>query len=230
VEAVAGDDVPTRFIGGDLKTLLYMTQLAAISQDPWFSRVGSIESADHVALDLDPPEGVPFARVLDIARWIHDELTRLDVIGYPKTSGADGLHIYLPLPPGMPYEAGLLFCQIVATVVAEKHPQVATVERHVKNRGARVYVDYLQNIRGKTLATAYSARASEYAGVSTPLTWAEIHDGVRREDFTILSVPDRLASMGDIWKALRTSKGTDLSRISRYTAAGKVSAARRKMG
>ena len=122
VEPVPGDDVPSRFIGGNLKTLLHMTQLAAISQDPWFSRVTSLEAADHVALDLDPSEGVPFARVLDVARWIHDELDHIGAVGFPKTSGADGLHIYIPLPPGIPYEAGLIFCQIVATVVAQKHP------------------------------------------------------------------------------------------------------------
>ena len=218
VERVPGDDVPSRFIGGNLKTLLHMTQLAAISQDPWFSRVASLDAADHVALDLDPAEGVPFARVLDVARWIHDELDHLGAIGFPKTSGADGLHIYIPLPPGIPYEAGLIFCQIVATVVAQKHPQIATVERHVKNRGARVYVDYLQNILGKTLATAYSARASDYAGVSTPLTWQEVHEGVRREDFTIQTLPARLTAVGDLWKALRTSKGIDLSRISRCSS------------
>ncbi|MEP7307394.1 MAG: DNA ligase D [Acidobacteriota bacterium] len=216
VEPVAGDDVPSRFIGGNLKTLLHMTQLAAISQDPWFSRVASIDAADHVALDLDPPEGVGFDRVLDIARWIHDELEHIGAVGFPKTSGADGIHIYIPLPPGMPYEAGLIFCQIVATIVAQKHPEIATVERHVKARGARVYVDYLQNIRGKTLATAYSARASDYAGVSAPLTWKEIHDGVRREDFTIQTMPARLTAVGDLWKGLRTSKGVDLSRISRF--------------
>ena len=216
VEPVRDDDVPSRFIGGNLKTLLHMTQLAAISQDPWFSRVASIDAADHVALDLDPPEGVGFDRVLDIARWIHDELERIGAVGFPKTSGADGIHIYIPLPPGMPYEAGLIFCQIVATIVAQKHPEIATVERHVKSRGARVYVDYLQNIRGKTLATAYSARASDYAGVSAPLTWKEIHDGVRREDFTIQTMPARLAAVGDLWKGLRTSKGVDLSRISRF--------------
>jgi bifunctional non-homologous end joining protein LigD len=218
VESVPGDDVPTRFIGGNLKTLLHMTQLAAISQDPWFSRVTSLDNADHVALDLDPAEGVPFARVLDVARWVHDELDHIGAVGFPKTSGADGLHIYIPLPPGIPYQAGLLFCQIVATMVAQKHPEVATVERQVKARGARVYVDYLQNILGKTLATAYSARASDYAGVSTPLTWREVHEGVRREDFTIQTMPARLTAVGDLWKALRTSKGIDLSRISRFKA------------
>jgi bifunctional non-homologous end joining protein LigD len=217
VERVRGDKtVPSRFIGGNLMTLLYMTQLAAISQDPWFSRVQSPEDADYVALDLDPMPGVGFARVLEVARWIHEELDALGAPGVPKTSGADGLHVYIPLPPGTPYAAGLLFCQIVATVVANKHPKAATVERAVAARGKRVYVDYLQNIMGKTLATAYSARASAYAGVSTPLTWREVDAGVTREDFTIETVPARLREVGDLWKALRTAKGVDLSRVSQY--------------
>jgi bifunctional non-homologous end joining protein LigD len=205
-----------QFVGGALATLLYMTQLASISQDPWFSRVQSVDDVDCVALDLDPPDGVPFARVLDVARWIHDELDALGVAGFPKTSGADGLHIYLPMPPGTPYEAGQLFCQIIATVVTQKHPKAATTERSVAARGTRIYVDYLQNGLGKTIATAYSARASEYAGVSTPLTWREIDDGVRREDFTIQTVPARLKKVGDLWAGLRKSKGVDLTRVSRY--------------
>jgi bifunctional non-homologous end joining protein LigD len=127
----------------------------------------------------------------------------------------------LPLAPGTSYEAGRLFCQIVATVVANKHPKAATVERTVKLRGRRVYIDFLQNIPGKTLATAYSARASEYAGVSTPLTWAEIDEGVARENFTIQSIPARLARVGDLWKPLRTSKGVDLSRVERYVRRAK---------
>src|SRR5205085_12203703 len=122
-------------VGGSLKTLLYTTQLAAISQDPWFSRVQHPELADHVALDLDPSEGVPFPQVLDVARWIRDELASLGVTGWPKTSGAGGLHVYIPLPPRTPYEAGLLFCQIVATVVSQKHSKAATIERSVAARG-----------------------------------------------------------------------------------------------
>ena len=203
-------------IGGDLKTLLHMTQLAAISQDPWFSRVRTAAFADHVALDLDPMPDVAFARVLDVARWIRDELRSLGVTGVPKTSGADGLHIYIPLPPETPFEAGLLFCQIVATVVANKHPRQATVDRAVRARGERVYIDYLQNIPGKTLATAYSARASAYAGVSTPLAWQEIEEGVSREDFTMRSLPARLKAVGDLWAALRNARGADLSRVARY--------------
>ena len=112
----------------------------------------------------------------------------------------------------------MIFCQIIATVVANKHPKHATVERMVQARGQRVYVDFLQNIQGKTLATAYSARASEYAGVSTPLTWKEVDEGVRREDFTMKTVPARLAKVGDLWAALRKSKGVDLSKVARYAS------------
>ena len=215
-EVVSVAERRPQIIGGTLKTLLYTAQLAAISQDPWFSRVQHAQFADYVALDLDPSEGVPFARVLDVARWVHDELETLGALGVPKTSGASGLHVYVPLPAGTPYDAGLLFCQIVATVVAQKHPKVATVERSVRARGKRVYVDFMQNVLGKTLATAYSARASDYAGVSTPLSWREIDEGLEREDFTIESVPGRLTKVGDLWGELRKSKGIDLARVTRY--------------
>jgi len=214
VETMPGDtDVPSRLIGGSLLTLLYMAQLAAISQDPWFSRVASPGCPDHIAIDLDPMPGVTFAQVLDVARWVHDELDARGIPGFPKTSGSDGLHIYIPLRPDTPYEVALLFAQLVATVVAQKHPRQATVTRSVHARGAKVYVDYLQNVRGKTLAAAYSARGSDYAGVSTPLTWDEVHEGIRREDFTILTVPGRLREAGDLWAGLRKSKGVDLVRV-----------------
>ncbi len=213
VQSVAATDGRLQLIGGDLKTLLYTCQLAAISQDPWFSRVQSPGEPDQVALDLDPADGVSFEQVLDVARWIHDELHTLGVQAWPKTSGASGVHIFIPLAPHTPFEAGLLFCQLVATLVSEKHPKAATVERAVRARGARVYVDYLQNIEGKTLASAYSVRASEYAGVSTPLTWKEVDRGVRREDFTIRTVPDRLATMGDLWAHIHSTPGIDLRTI-----------------
>jgi bifunctional non-homologous end joining protein LigD len=204
-----------QIIGGSLKTLLYMTQLAAISQDPWFSRVMHPEFADYAAFDLDPPDEVPFARVLDVARWIRDELDALGAIGVAKTSGSDGLHIYVPLPAGTPYEAGMIYCQIVAALVERKHPRQATTERAGKARGKRVYIDCLQNIPGKTLATAYSARASSYAGVSTPVTWQEIDEGFDRTDFTIATTPARFETVGDLWAKLRKSKGVDLHKVAR---------------
>ncbi len=214
-EDVGTADKRQHVIGGSLLTLMYTTQLAAISQDPWFSRLPNPEFADCAAFDLDPSAGVSFEQVLNVARWIRDELATLGAIGVPKTSGADGLHIYIPLPEATPFEAGLLYCQIVATVVAHKHPKVATVERSVRSRGKRVYIDCFQNVQSKTLASAYSVRASEYAGVSTPLTWDEVEHGIDPHDFTLTTVPTRLSRVGDLWKPLRHSKGVDLSRVAR---------------
>jgi bifunctional non-homologous end joining protein LigD len=136
------------------------------------------------------------------------------VTGVPKTSGSSGLHIYIPLAPGTSYESGMLFCQIVATVIASRHPKIATVERTVRaRRKGTVYVDFLQNILGKTLATAYSARASAYAGVSTPLTWKEVFDGVDPREFTIVTAPQRFKAVGDLWKPLRTAKPANLETV-----------------
>ena len=203
-----------RLIGGSLTTLLYMTQIAAISQDPWFSRVQSPPDMDHCAIDLDPTDHATFDKVLDVARWVRDELASLNVPGFPKTSGASGLHIYIPLPPHTSYESGQLFCQIVATIVATRHPKVATVERMVARRPrGTIYVDFLQNILGKTIATAYSARASDYAGVSTPLSWKEVDAGVDPREFTVRTAPARFRRAGDVWKGLRTTTPADLETV-----------------
>jgi bifunctional non-homologous end joining protein LigD len=214
VETVtSGSDRRPHLIGGDLATLLYSAQLGSISQDPWFSRVGSEAIVDHVAIDLDPPDGLPFARVLEAALRVRDELARLKTVGFPKTSGSGGLHIYVPMPAGTTYDAGLIYCQIVATMVANKYPKLATVERAVAARGKRIYVDYLQNIQSKTLASAYSPRANDFAGVSTPLTWDEIEAGVTPQDFTVGNFQDRLDAVGDLWAGLRKARGADLRRV-----------------
>jgi bifunctional non-homologous end joining protein LigD len=211
IERVPGADVPTMFIGGELKTLLYMTQLAAISQDPWFSKMQALDEADVVAIDLDPQPGATFRQIQDVALWVHEELERLKVPSFPKTSGSEGLHIFIPLPSGTSYQAGVLFCQIVATMVATKHPKVATIERMVKRRRDKtVYVDYLQNIPGKTLACAYSARASAFAGVSAPLRWSEVGDQISPRDFTIKTIEARVKKVGDLWAGLRTVEPADL--------------------
>jgi bifunctional non-homologous end joining protein LigD len=209
---IAGDDVALRVVGGDLVTLLYMVQLAVISQDPWFARAQSPQEIDFAAIDLDPMEKASPSRVRDVARWVRDELELLGVTGHLKTSGARGLHIYLPLRPGTPFEAGLLFCRLIASVVAGRHPDAATVERALKRRDpAAVYLDCMQNGFGKTLASAYSARASAFAGVSTPLTWAELDAGpVDPRAFTIRTLPGRLRDVGDLWAGLRKARGIDL--------------------
>ncbi|MEP7116069.1 MAG: DNA ligase D [Acidobacteriota bacterium] len=210
-ESLPDDDVPARLIGGSLTTLLYMAQLASISMDPFFSTIDALSTPDQVAIDLDPQPGATFANILEVARWVHEILDRAGVVGFPKTSGSEGLHIFVPLRPGTPYQAGMLFCQIVATMIATAHPTVATVERTVRKRKpGTIYVDYLQNIEGKTLACAYSARASRFAGVSAPLTWDEVHGDAHPERFTLTTMLDRVRSVGDLWAGLRQHEGVDL--------------------
>lgn len=211
-----GDGGRERLIGGSLTTMLYMAQLACISLDPWFSRVTDPIHQDFAAIDLDPGDGVPFARVLDVARWVKEELDRLKIPAVAKTSGSSGMHIYIRLPPETTYETGQLLCHLIATLVSSKHPRVATIERMVKKRPAgTVYVDYLQNILGKSLAAAYAVRASDYAGVSTPLTWNEVAEGVNPRDFTLRTAPTRFRDVGDLWAPIRTGTAVDLARVLR---------------
>jgi bifunctional non-homologous end joining protein LigD len=134
----------------------------------------------------------------------------------PKTSVSRGLHIYVPLPRGTTYETGQLLCHKVATIVSEKHPKVATIERWVKRRPrGTIYVDYLQNILGKTLATAYSVRATEFAGVSTPLSWKEVAPGLDPRAFNIRTALDRFTKVGDLWAPVRTGPTVDLQAVLR---------------
>jgi len=202
-----------RLIGGGASTLLYTIQLGAISFDPWFVRADAPDVAVDVAIDLDPMPDVPFSQVLDVARWLRDELVRLGVPAFPKTSGATGIHIFIPMPPGTPLEAGLLLCRLVCTPVAAAHHEACTLERSIPKRGARVYLDCYQNIRGKALASVYSVRANEFAGVSTPLLWSEVDAGVDPHDFTMTTIEARLGEVGDLWAALRASPGVDLAAV-----------------
>ncbi|MGH7637298.1 MAG: DNA ligase D [Gemmatimonadaceae bacterium] len=204
VESVADDGITTqhRLIGGDLATLLYIIQLGAVSTDPWHSRVQSIADADYSIVDLDPGPKATFKRVVRVARWVKEVLDEFGLRAVPKTSGASGIHIVLPLPAGMGYDVSVTLAELVARRVNEKHPKETTVVRAVKARPAdAVYVDYLQNIRGKTVASVYSARAETHASVSTPLEWDELTDDLDPRDFTIHNVPERIRRLGDLWAA-----------------------------
>lgn len=205
VELVADPSDPSlsprrRFIGGDLATLLYTVQLGAISADPWHSRVGSLGDADYAIVDLDPGPTATFGAVRDVARWTKDELDAMGIRAVLKTSGASGLHVVIPFPPGIPNEAARLLAELVATRVVHGHERLATIERRVSARppGA-VYVDYLQNIRGKTVASVYALRAEPDATVSTPLRWEELDDALDPRRFTIDTMLPRLAAVGDLW-------------------------------
>jgi bifunctional non-homologous end joining protein LigD len=208
VESVSDEGMTTadRLVGGDLATLLYLVQLGAISVDPWHSRVQSIQSADYAIIDLDPGPRARFSHVVEVAHVVKETLDELGLHGVPKTSGASGMHVALPLPSGVPNEGARMLAELVATRVADRIPKIATIERWVKSRPAgAIYVDFLQNIRGKTVAGVYSVRAQSTATVSTPLDWKEITEDLDPTAFTIETVPDRLRKRGDLWaKGMKT--------------------------
>lgn len=148
----------------------------------------------------------------DVARSIHEALDRRHVPALVKTSGATGLHVYVPLAPRTTFDTARKFCERIAAAIAAKHPRVVTVEREIARRGRRVYIDCLQNLRSKTLACAYSARASAFAGVSTPLKWAELETAEPR-DFTPRTMEIRLRTQGDLWAELRKTRGVNVAQV-----------------
>ena len=204
-----GADKETRIIGGDLLTLLYTIQLGAISVDPWHSRVQSLEYADYTIIDLDPGPRANFGRVVQAARWAKEVIDGFGLHAAIKTSGSTGLHIYLPLPSNTPNDAATLVAQMIATKVADAHPKEATIERSVKARGAAtVYVDFLQNIQGKTVAGPYCVRAKPGATVSTPLKWTELTDDLDPREFHLGNAAERFEKLGDIWSEAMRKKNS----------------------
>jgi bifunctional non-homologous end joining protein LigD len=208
IEDADGDQVD-RLVGGSLATLLYQVQLGTISVDPWHSRVQSLGFADYSVIDLDPGPRAKFERVVEVATLVKEELDRLGLVAAIKTSGASGLHIFLPLPPRTSNESALLVAQIVATRVAMANPKEATVERTVADRPkSTVYVDYLQNVLGKSVAAAYAVRARPGATVSTPIEWSELTPKLDPRDFTIETVQDRFKRVGDLWSPALKSRNS----------------------
>jgi bifunctional non-homologous end joining protein LigD len=197
-----------RLVGGDpslhpgqaLATLLYTVQLGSIVVNSWHSRVGSLEYPDYTVLDLDPGPDVPFTRVVEVARLVHDQLTRQGLVGVPKTSGSRGLHILVPLPPETSYDVSARLAEEVAGTVAGSHPEIATVERALGDRPAgTVYVDPMQNAYGKTLASVFSARARVGATVSAPLTWRQVAPSLDARRWTITTVPKQRQALTGRW-------------------------------
>jgi bifunctional non-homologous end joining protein LigD len=213
VAVIRTDGEPQRrLIGGKLATLLYTIQLGAISWDPWHSRTGALKSADYTILDLDPGPGADFRRVVEVALRIREELDELGLHGAVKTSGSEGIHIYLPLPPRTTLETAALLGRVIATRVADRYPKEATVARMTRKRPrGTVYIDFLQNSLSKSVAGVYAVRARPIPTVSTPLRWEELTSDLDLRDFTINTVPDRVRRIGDIWSRMM-AEPNDLSR------------------
>lgn len=198
---VASDGAPRpRLVGKTISTVLYTVQLGCIGVDPWHARIDSLSTPDYAILDLDPGARVPFARIVQVALWIKAELDAAGLHGIAKTSGSRGIHIYMPLPRQSSDAQALAVAQRIAARVAQTHPSEATVTRDLHERGPdTVYVDCLQNARGKTVAAAYCVRAVDGARVSMPLRWSELTPSLDPHAFTIRTAPERIARLGDLW-------------------------------
>lgn len=192
-------------------TLIYMANLGCIEINPWNARTGSLDNPDYIVIDLDPSDKNEFKEVIEVAQAFHELLNDLELEGYCKTSGASGLHIYLPLGAKYTFEEGRDFCKLLCTIIQEKLPTITTMERSLKARKGRIYLDYLQNRPGQTLASVYCVRPKPGAPVSTPLLWKEVNSKLDKDDFTIFTLKERLEKHADLFKAV-LGKGIDIEK------------------
>jgi bifunctional non-homologous end joining protein LigD len=179
------------FICDDMETLLYLANLGTIPLHIWSSRVRTLQNPDWCILDLDP-KGAPFTDVIRVAYAVHDLCEEMDLPSFPKTSGSTGLHVLLPLGGQCTYEQSRSLGEVMARIVCQRLPEIATTTRAVGARGGRIYVDFLQNGHGRLLVSPFSVRPVPGARVSTPLRWKEVKAGLDPALFTIRSLPDRL--------------------------------------
>jgi bifunctional non-homologous end joining protein LigD len=190
-------------------SLLWMASLGCIEINPWFSRVQSPDNPDFCIIDLDPDKQ-HFDQVIAAALEVKKVLDAIGVQAYPKTSGSTGMHIYIPLGAKYTYDQSQMFAKIIVTLVHKQIPEYTSLERMVKNRGGKMYLDFLQNRPDATIAGVYSLRPKPGATVSMPLTWDEVKPGLTMRDFTIHNSIARLKETGDLFKGV-LGKGIDLA-------------------
>jgi bifunctional non-homologous end joining protein LigD len=183
----------------DRASLLYLVNLGCIDQNPWMSRSPTLENPDFILIDLDPYE-CPFDRIVDAALLVKHTLDRIGLAGYPKTTGGDGMHIYIPVKPVYTYEETRTFAELIARLVTAEQPDLFTTPRAVAQRKkGRVYFDYLQNGYSKTISAPYVLRAYPGAPVATPLEWTEVQHGLQPRQFHIANARERFAEKGDLF-------------------------------
>lgn len=181
------------------ETLIYMANLGCIEINPWSSRVGTINNPDYVIFDLDPNE-TGLENLITTAKKIKELLDGLGVKGYLKTSGGKGLHIFIPVKPNYTYNHTKKVSYAISEAVNRALPKITSLERSREKRKGKVYLDFLQNGKGKTMACAYSLRAKDGATVSTPLEWDELTDTFNIKEYNIKTIPERIKLKGDLWK------------------------------
>ncbi len=192
--------------------LLYMANLGCIEINPWNSRVENLDSPDYTVIDIDPAENHTFNQVIQTALVAKEVLEKAGVQGYPKTTGKSGLHIYIPLGSNYTYDEARDFTKLLCYYIHEQLPKLTSMERNIKKRNGKIYLDYLQNRRGQTLAAPYCVRPVKGATVSTPVSWKELKDGIKVEDYTIKTIPGRIKEVGDLFAPI-LSEGINMQQV-----------------
>ena len=194
-------------------TLAYMINLGCIEINPWLSRLNSLDNPDFIILDLDP-ENIDFKYVVETAQHIKALLDSFKITAFCKTSGATGLHIYIPTVGKISYESSRLFAEYIARHVNKELPKSTSVTRAKASRNKKVYIDFLQNSRGQTIAAAYSVRPKPGATVSMPLLWEEVNEKLRISDFNMFNSLERINEKGELWHDIKSIKN-DLRKVVR---------------
>lgn len=208
ISSESSDKETTYLLCQNKATLAYMANLGCIEINPWLSRKQHLNNPDYVVVDLDPADN-SFEQVIEAALHVKQYLDKAGAESYCKTSGSSGLHIYIPLGAKYDYETGRHFTHIIAELVHTQLPEFTSTERNPSARKKQIYLDYLQNVKGKTLASVYSVRPRPGATVSTPLEWKEVKPGLHPSQFTIKNVPERVRKKGDLFKGV-LGPGVDL--------------------
>ncbi len=193
-------------------TLLHMANMGCIELNPWSSRVNSLEFPDYTVIDLDPSTKSTFPQLIEVALTAKEILDAAGINASCKTSGSDGLHIYIPLGAQYTYDEARDFTKLLCYHIRDRLPKTTSMERIIKNRKGKIYLDYLQNRKGQTLASAYCVRPREGAPVSTPLLWAEVNEKLRISDFNIHTVPKRILEIGDLFIPV-LQEGIDMAKV-----------------
>jgi bifunctional non-homologous end joining protein LigD len=189
-------------IAEDRATLLFLTNLGCIDHNPWMSRVGSYHHPDYVLIDLDPFE-CPFEKIVEAALLVRAKLDLAELVGYPKTTGGDGLHIFVPLKPEYSYEQVRSFAELLAALLSAERPDLFTTPRALSKRQKnRVYFDWAQIAEGKTISAPYVTRAYPGAPVSAPLAWREVTPKLHPDQFTIANALARFDRVGDLFRGV----------------------------
>jgi bifunctional non-homologous end joining protein LigD len=193
-------------ICNDLATMMYMNNLGCIEINPWNSRIGKLDYPDYIVIDLDPSEKNTFEQVIDAALLIKEILDQAGAPSYCKTSGASGLHIFIPTHAQYTYEEARAFTEKVMLLAQMQLRDIATTERAIDKRNGKLYLDYLQNTKGQTVASVYSLRPKPGATISTPLQWNELKPGLHPSQFNIHNFSKRLKKMGNLFEGVLTGK------------------------